>query len=258
MLMVISPAKNLDETAVERKLVATQYEFENDSQVLIDKLKTLNELDLMELMKISSKLANLNLDRYNAWQLPFDESNAKQAAMLFKGDVYQGLDAPNLTDDDLAFAQNHLRILSGLYGLLRPLDLMQPYRLEMGTKFKNERGNNLYQFWGEKITNKLNENLSSLNSQVLVNLASIEYFKAVKPKNLKAIIVTPIFKDWKNGQYKIISFYAKKARGLMANYAIKNRITDVEDLKLFDSAGYGFSAEMSKENEWVFTRRLEV
>ena len=258
MLMVISPAKNLDETALNRQLKATHYDFEEDSQELINGLKTLNEFDLMELMKISPKLANLNLDRYNAWNLPFDENNAKQAVMLFKGDVYMGLDAPSMSDEDLDFAQQHLRILSGLYGLLRPLDLMQPYRLEMGTKLKNERGNNLYQFWGEKITDKINDNLSTLNSDVLVNLASIEYFKAVKPKNVKGTIITPIFKDWKGDKYKIISFFAKKARGLMARYVIDNRITNVEDLKNFDYAGYGYSAEMSQGNEWVFTRRTEV
>ncbi len=258
MLMVISPAKNLDESKLDRQLPTTTYDFHQDSELLINILKTKNEFDLMELMKISNKLANLNLDRYNAWKWPFPEQKAKAAVMIFKGDVYQGLDAPSLSDEQLDYAQKHLRILSGLYGLLRPLDLMLPYRLEMGTKLPNPRGDNLYQFWGNKITDKLNQQLKSLQSNTLVNLASIEYFKAVNAKILNANIITPIFKDWKKDKYKIISFYAKKARGMMARYAIEHHIRDAEQLKGFDSAGYAFDEAESNENQWVFKRRLEV
>ena len=205
-------------------------------------------------MGISEKLGDLNFGRFLNWQPEFTSDNAKQAVLAFKGDVYTGLDAEKLSEKELVWSQDHLRILSGLYGLLRPLDLMQPYRLEMGTKLPNKKGKNLYDFWGNKITDGLNQVLVETGSQVLVNLASNEYFKSVNRSNLNADVITPVFKDWKNGQYKIISFYAKKARGLMSRYIIKNKITDPEKLKQFDVAGYTYNAAMSSAREWIFTR----
>ena len=196
----------------------------------------------------------LNYERFQEWQTPFSTDNAKQAILAFKGDVYQGLDAEHMSTDELNWAQDNLRILSGLYGLLRPLDLMQPYRLEMGTKFANERGGNLYQFWGEIITNQLNKLLSVSPKSVLINLASNEYFKSVQPKNLQADIITPVFMDQKGDKYKIISFFAKRARGLMSAFIIKNKITDAEQLKTFNVDGYSFNSAMSEGNKWVFCR----
>ncbi|GAA5315234.1 MAG: peroxide stress protein YaaA [Candidatus Pelagadaptatus aseana] len=254
MLLVISPAKNLDYETPATTDVATQPDFLDDAQALIDELRELAPQDISKLMKISDKLGVLNYDRYQQWQRPMQSPEAKQAMLAFNGDVYNGLDAASFDAEELAFAQDHLRILSGLYGLLRPLDLMAPYRLEMGTKFANARGNNLYSFWGDIITDAVNAQLQSLNTDVLVNLASNEYFKSVKAKQLNAEIITPVFKDQKGDQYKVISFYAKKARGLMCHYAIKNRITDAEQLKQFDLAGYGYNQAMSSDKEWVFTR----
>ena len=201
-------------------------------------------------MSLSDKLGALNYQRFQEWQTPFTADNARPAVLAFKGDVYQGLDAENMSDEDLNWAQDHLRILSGLYGLLRPLDLMQAYRLEMGTKFANDRGADLYQFWGDLITTELNK----MKTPVLVNLASNEYFKSVQKKALKAQIITPVFMDKKNDKYKIVSFYAKKARGLMSRYIIKNRITDVEQIKNFDTDGYSFNSAMSEADKWVFVR----
>ncbi len=254
MLLVISPAKNLDYDTPANTTEFTQPDFLQESQQLIDELRHLAPQDISKLMSISDKLGVLNYDRFQAWAPPFDSDNAKQAVLAFNGDVYSGLNATSFQSDDFAFAQQHLRILSGLYGLLRPLDLMQPYRLEMGTKFANQQGRNLYEFWGEKITEALNGQLQALESRVLVNLASNEYFKSVKPKALQADIITPVFKDWKGDKYKIISFYAKKARGLMCEFAIKHRVQDVEALKAFDSEGYAFNEAMSSAKEWVFTR----
>ncbi|ODS24033.1 hypothetical protein AB835_05780 [Candidatus Endobugula sertula] len=254
MLMVISPAKKLEVEGPSATQQKSQAALLNDAQILIDELKQLAPQDISSLMSISDKLGLLNYDRYQAWQLPFSLDNAKQAILAFKGDVYVGLEAESFSVDDYTFAQQHLRILSGLYGVLRPLDLMQAYRLEMGTRFENSRGKNLYEFWGEKITGELNRQLKKNKSDILINLASTEYFKSVKPASLHADIVTPLFKDKKSGQYKTISFYAKKARGLMAAYAIRNKITDARKLKKFDVQGYSYNAEMSKENEWVFTR----
>ena len=211
--------------------------------------------DLSRLMGISDKLGVLNYDRNQSWKPPFTTKNARQAVMAFNGDVYVGLDAYSMNDDDLKFAQDHLRILSGLYGLLRPLDLMQPYRLEMGTKFANSRGKDLYSFWGDTQARLLNQQLKKLGSDVLINLASSEYFKAVDSKTLQAEVITPVFKDYKGGQYKVISFFAKKARGLMSAYIIKNRLTKPAQLKKFNSAGYAFNEAMSSSKEWVFSRR---
>ena len=254
MLMVISPAKTLDYETPAVTDTATRPDFLKHSALLIEDLRQLSPAQIGQLMSISDKLAQLNAARFEAWSRPFTKKNAKQAVLAFKGDVYTGLDADSLSEKQLEFAQNHLRILSGLYGLLRPLDLMQAYRLEMGTRFANQRGKDLYHFWGSLITDKLNKELASQKKPVLVNLASNEYFKSIKTKELKADIITPVFKDWKGGKYKIISFYAKKARGLMCRYAIDKKITKVEKLKNFDYEGYSFNEAMSSEKEWVFTR----
>jgi len=255
MLLVISPAKTLDFDTPPTTSVYSQPEFLNDSAELIDQLKTLSPSDVSSLMSISDKLGVLNSNRFIDWQLPFTSYNSKQALLSFKGDVYEGMDTASLSPEDLAWANEHLRILSGLYGLLKPLDLIQPYRLEMGTKFNNGRGKNLYEFWGNKITDMLNQELAEQKSPVLINLASNEYFKSVKPKLLTAQVITPVFKDWKNDKYKIISFYAKKARGMMSAYIVKNRLESPSDIKQFNTAGYAFSAEQSTEKEWVFLRK---
>ena len=252
MLMVVSPAKTLDYETELPIQEFSQPELLDDAQELIDQLKKLTPADVASLMKLSDKLADLNVNRFAHWKQPFTQDNARPAVYAFKGDVYTGLDAYSLKKSDMNFAQKHLRMLSGLYGLLKPLDLMQPYRLEMGTKFTNKRGANLYDFWGNIITDKLNEEMKK--GEVLLNLASNEYFKSVKKKDLNADIITPVFKDEKNGQYKVISFFAKKARGYMAAYVIKNRIKNVEDIKNFDVEGYRYSEEMSKPKEWVFIR----
>jgi|SRR5690554_392053 len=253
MLIVISPAKTLDFDSPAHTDRYTEPRFLPQSQQLVEQLKKLSSQEVASLMKISDKLAGLNLARFQQWALPFTDKNAKQAILAFKGDVYTGLNAETLDEKGLEFAQQHLRILSGLYGVLRPLDLMQPYRLEMGTPFPNKAGKDLYHFWGDQLRQSL-EAEPALQDGILINLASNEYFKAVNGKKLKATIITPIFKDWKNGQYKMISFYAKKARGLMSRYIIDQQITSAEKLKKFDSEGYRFSAEMSQDNEWVFLR----
>ena len=254
MLVVISPAKNLDYDTPAATDTFTQPDMLDDSKTLIKHCRKLSPAQIGSLMKISDKLAGLNADRYAGWHTPFDTKNAKQALLAFNGDVYTGLDASSFSQDDFNYAQQHLRILSGLYGVLRPLDLMQAYRLEMGTKLDTGKNKNLYQFWDERISRKLNEAIDSQGDNVLVNLASNEYFKAVKPKALNAEIYTPVFRDCKNGQYKVISFFAKKARGMMARYIIQNRVTDVSQLQKFDTAGYRFFAQQSKGNELVFTR----
>ncbi len=254
MLLLISPAKTLDVKTPAPTTEFTQADFLKESKQLISELRVLAPQDISQLMSISDKLGVLNFDRFASWKTPFKPSNAKQALFAFQGDVYTGMQAENFSAADIEFAQQHLRILSGLYGLLRPLDLMQAYRLEMGTGFANSRGKNLYEFWGESITKAINKQLAALNSSVVINLASNEYFSAVKPKLLKAEIITPIFKDKKNGQYKIISFFAKKARGMMSAYIIQNRINDPEAIKRFDVAGYNFNAALSSERDWVFTR----
>ncbi|MBY6193007.1 peroxide stress protein YaaA [Marinobacter hydrocarbonoclasticus] len=253
MLMIISPAKTLDYESPLATETHTQPDFLDDACELIDQLKELEPHQVSNLMSISDKLGQLNAERFQSWRTPFRPDNARQAVLAFKGDVYTGLDAESFSSEDFSFAQKHLRILSGLYGLLKPLDLMQPYRLEMGTRFENTRGKDLYAFWGSKITDALNQLLAS-DDKVLVNLASNEYFKSVQKKHLDARLVTPQFKDWKNGQYKMISFYAKKARGLMCRYAIQNRITQADDLKGFNLEGYYFSEDQSDNNNWVFLR----
>jgi cytoplasmic iron level regulating protein YaaA (DUF328/UPF0246 family) len=250
MHLLISPAKTLDMNTDIRISKVTNPPFTEDSRLLINDLKKLSATDIQGLMKVSSKIAELNAERFENWTLPFNETNAKASIFAFKGDVYTGLEAESLSENDLKFAQNHLSILSGLYGLLRPLDLMQAYRLEMGTKFANKGGQNLYEFWGNKITEEINHR----EQDFIINLASNEYFKAVKKNKLMSKIITPIFKDEKNGKLKIISFYAKKARGMMTRFIIQNRIKNTEDIKNFNSGGYTFNNSLSNTNEWIFTR----
>lgn len=253
MLMLISPAKSLDMQADFPALNVTQPRFLDDSQQLIGHMQSLSPEEIKNLMGISEKLSELNYQRFQDW-VKSGSSAECPALFAFKGDVYQGLDAESLTVDEIAFAQQHLRILSGLYGLLRPLDVMQAYRLEMGTKLENERGANLYAFWGDKISALVNADMPGDEARELVNLASNEYFKAVKPQLIDGSIITPVFKDFKNGKYKIISFYAKKARGMMVNYAIKHKITRAEQLKNFNRAGYRYAEELSDAKQWVFIR----
>ena len=254
MLVVVSPAKNLDFESPVPVETYTQPEMLSSAEKLAETCKKLTPADLSSLMKISDKLATLNANRFDSFSTPFTKDNARQALYAFNGDVYTGLDAYSLKDKDVEYAQAHLRILSGLYGLLKPMDLMQPYRLEMGTKLENPKGKNLYEYWGSDITTALNKALEAQGDNVLVNLASNEYFKSVKAKSLDGMIVTPHFKDLKNGQYKIISFFAKKARGLMARYIIENQVEDVAGLKAFNVAGYYFSEEQSSDTDLVFLR----
>ena len=255
MLIVISPAKTLDFETPPRGSAFTLPDFLDDSAALIDELRAFEPYQLSDLMGISPKLAELNSNRYHNWALPFTADNAKQAVLAFKGDVYTGLGADNLTPDDLAFAQQHLRILSGLYGVLKPLDLMQPYRLEMGTKLQNRRGKDLYAFWDDRINQALSRELAGQERPTLVNLASNEYFKSVRANKLAARIVTPVFKEERNGQLKLISFFAKKARGLMSRYIIRNRLSDPDDLKGFNLEGYCYNDALSTPDSPVFTRR---
>lgn len=261
MILVISPAKALDYETPPTTTTFTQPDFLDHAAELIEVLREKSPAQIAELMSLSDPLSSLNVARYASWSRPFAPDNAKQALLAFNGDVYEGLDAKTLDDEGLAWAQDRLRILSGLYGVLRPLDLMQAYRLEMGTRLANPRGKNLYEFWGERITDELNRLLAreeeAGRERVLLNLASDEYFKSVKPKKLAGRIVTPVFEDWKGGRYKIISFYAKRARGLMARHAITHGVEEVEALKAFDSDGYAFAAEASDDARWVFRRRQD-
>jgi cytoplasmic iron level regulating protein YaaA (DUF328/UPF0246 family) len=254
MLILISPAKTLDFVTPAIARMATQPVFLEQSQILIDELQQMSPDGISSLMNISENLGNLNFERFMDWHRPFTKDNAKQALLAFKGDVYTGLAAENFSADDFKFAQKHLRILSGLYGILRPLDLMQAYRLEMGTKFSNPHGKDLYQFWGDDITKELNKQLKSLQEDTLLNLASNEYFKVINKKLLNARIISPAFKDLKNGKYKIISFYAKKARGLMSAWVIQKGITDQKELRKFKIAGYRYNADMSTPDVPTFTR----
>jgi len=254
MLIVISPAKKLDYDTPAKTKKSTMPDFLDDSEELISVLRQYSAMDLAELMHLSMNLAELNFDRYYQWKKEYGPDEAKQCLLAFKGDVYAGMDAESFSAKDLDFAQSHLRILSGLYGLLRPLDLMMPYRLEMGTKLENQRGKNLYEFWGDTITNAINKQLKAQKDDILINLASNEYFKSVKPKQIAGRIITPQFKENKNGSYKMIGIYAKKARGLMSRYILLNRLKDPEDIKAFDYEGYQFNSELSKDDQWVFTR----
>lgn len=254
MLIVISPAKTLDFETPGHSTIYSEAEFLKESNLLIKELRKLKVDEIADFMGISPKLALLNFERFFQWQLPFTNENAKQALLAFKGDVFTGIDAASFSDEDFKRSQTDLRILSGLYGVLNPMDLIQAYRLEMGKKLKTRKGGNLYQFWDGKITNSINQSLNENNHKELINLASNEYFKSINKKKIKAEIVTPAFKDLKNGEYKMISFYAKKARGLMTRFIIQNKITDPNDLKAFDLDGYMYNPALSKELEPVFTR----
>ncbi|QGY42879.1 peroxide stress protein YaaA [Maribellus comscasis] len=257
MLIVVSPAKSLD---FETPATVTSYSIPDlleQSEKLIGKLKKMSPGQLSRLMNISKDLGELNYQRYQNWNLPFNTENAKQAVLAFNGDVYQGLSAATLAEEKLELAQKRMRILSGLYGVLKPLDLIQAYRLEMGTKLKYYKSNDLYSFWNPIITKKINEALAESGTDFLINLASNEYFKSIDKKKFKGEIITPEFKDLKNGQYKMISFFAKKARGFMTRFILDNDITEPENLQVFDYEGYLFNPDLSKPGNPVFTRDKE-
>ena len=255
MIAILSPAKKLDfKKSLPFDTPKTNIRFPGEARELIDHLRRYSPKELMDLMNISQNLANLNAERFHQWHWPYDEKEGRPALFAFNGEAYNGLDAYSLTPEQTETAQDNLRILSGLHGLLRPLDLILPYRLEMGTKLDNERGKDLYQFWNNKITEALNEDLHKGNHKALINVASKEYFKAIDPEKIEVPVITPVFKENKNGTYKIISVYAKKARGMMVRFIVQNGLTDPEDLKAFDMDGYYFNNELSKGNEFVFTR----
>jgi len=254
MLITLSPSKGQDfDTPTPSDIYSVPDQLK-DSQILINKAKKLDIKDVGALMDVSENISILNVERFNTWQLPFTPENAKPALFAFKGDVYSGIQKEKYSDDDLNYAQDHLRILSGLYGALRPMDLIQPYRLEMKTKLKNPRGDNLYQFWDERITDKLNETLDIQKEKVLVNLASNEYFKSVKPKKLDGRLLNISFKETKDGKTRVIAIFAKRARGMMTDFILRNRIESSEDIKDFGAGGYRFSDQQSTENNWVFER----
>ena len=254
MLAILSPAKTLDYETPLTISKSTQPDFNSESQELISRLREFAPAEISSLMKISDNLAELNHRRYAEWQTQADTTNARPAIFAFKGDVYQGLDAQTLAARDVNFAQKHLRVLSGLHGLLRPLDLIQPYRLEMGTRLTTRRGSNLYQFWGDKITDSINQALAQQTSKVLVNLASNEYYQVIQPERIEGRILTINFKELRDGKYRFVSFYAKKARGLMARYMIDKRIIRPNQLRQFDVDGYAFNEALSSDDEWIFTR----
>lgn len=254
MIAIISPAKTLDFKSPVQTKVFTQPDLLENSKILINELQKFNPKEISQLMKVNDSIAFLNFERFLSWRIPFTIDNAKQALLAFKGQVYVGLDAKSLTENDLIFAQDKLRVLSGLYGVLRPLDLIQPYRLEMGIKLKNPKGKNLYEFWNSKITKVINQELKNHKYKTLINLASNEYFKAIKPQLLNAEIITPVFKESKGNGFKVITVYAKTARGLMSRFIIQNKIENPSDIKAFDTDGYLFNKDLSTEKEWVFTR----
>ena len=258
MLAIISPAKTLDFDTPAPTRKHSEPRFLEESTELIDELRQLAPPDIADLMGISSKLAELNADRYALWRTPFTRRNARQAILAFKGDVYMGLNAGDYSERDFTWAQKHVRILSGLHGLLKPLDLIQPYRLEMGTKLKTGRGSDLYDFWAGKVTAALNEAIAAQRQPLLINLASNEYFSVLDPASIDARIVTPKFLDLKNGRYMFISFFAKKARGLMTSYIVKNRVSTLKALRAFDWQGYRFCKEQSSAEDWVFLRDRPV
>ncbi len=254
MIIALSPSKGQSFDCQVPVANYTQPSLLNHSKRLIHELRPLQIPALQKLMHISEKIAVLNAKRYRDFSIPFTRKNAKQALFVFQGDVYRQIPVDAYSDSDLVFAQTHLRILSGLYGVLRPLDLIQPYRLEMKTKLKTVRGDNLYQFWGERLTKRLNKAMENLKNPVLINLASKEYFKAIQPKRLKGRLITTHFKEIKDGKARIIGIYAKRARGMMAHYLIKNRVETPEQIKRFNSAGYRFSENDSNAHDWIFVR----
>jgi len=255
MIIIINSSKTLDFQQSPQISKHSIPEFLNDAEYLVNKLRTFSESELSELMGVSRKLATLNVERYANWKIPFTNSNAKQALLAFKGDVYSGIEVESYTMKEFDFAQKHLRILAGLYGILRPLDLIQPYRLEMAAKLSTDRGQGLYQFWGDRINVSLKRSIKQEKSGMLINLCSAEYLKSVLPKRLNAVLITPVFKEYRDGSYRTVAIYAKKARGLMCNFIIKNHLTDIEALKDFKAQGYKYNKKMSSELEWLFTRK---
>ena len=254
MLIVISPAKTLDmETRVSSQ-IQSQPALLDKSNKLVSVLKKMKATELSQLMSISPKLGQLNFERFQEWTIPYIKDKSRPAIFAFRGEVFSALDIDTFSEDDLAYTQNHLRILSGLYGILRPMDSILAYRLEMGTKLSVNKKQGLYAFWGDEITDLLNNALSQQNDNVLINLASNEYFKSINPKKLNAQVFTPVFKDYKNGQYKIISFFAKKARGLMTRFILKNQISHPANLKHFEEDGYYYNEQLSNHNTFTFTR----
>ena len=260
MLILLSPAKDLDFTSPVLSIKPSQPRLAEHSQALMERLKHCTPGEVARLMHLSEKLALLNYTRFQSWSWPQPKQQVRQAVWAFNGDVYQGLQARDWDAEAVEFAQSHVRILSGLYGLLRPMDAILPYRLEMGTALSTERGKDLYQFWGEEVTRLVNRDLKAAGAGPVINLASQEYFKVIKPKLLAGRLIEPVFKDYHapTGSYKIISFFAKKARGRMCAYIVNNRLTQAEDLKAFDADGYGYNQALSSGDKWVFTRRVEV
>ena len=254
MIITLSPSKGQDFETPTPSDIHTLPDQLQDSQLLINEAKKLNSEDVSQLMAVSENISNLNVQRFQDWNIDFNTQNAKAALFAFKGDVYSGIQKDKYNDDDLAYAQDHLRILSGLYGALRPMDLIQPYRLEMKTRLTNPRGDNLYQFWGDKITQQLNQSLEGQTEKVLINLASNEYFKSVKPKVLDGRILSVNFKETKDGKTRVIAIFAKKARGMMADFILRNRIEHIEDIKDFGAEGYKFNQKESTDDNWVFSR----
>lgn len=254
MLILISPAKTIDTEVDTRNLPHTDIVFPKEAQSLVNKLKVKSPKQISKLMTVSPKLAELNTLRFQEWKLPFEGPEAKQALLVFKGEVYQGMNTDDFKEEDFMYAQDHLGILSGLYGYLRPLDKILPYRLEMGTKWSFNKHKNVYSFWGTKIQKQVVSQLKAQGDTILINLASNEYYKAVNSRDIKAQIITPEFKDFQNGKYKTISFFAKKARGKMTSFILKNRIENPEELKSYTVDGYLYSSELSTEKSYVFTR----
>jgi cytoplasmic iron level regulating protein YaaA (DUF328/UPF0246 family) len=254
LIACLSPAKNLNFERTATAPPPTLPQHLQESTVLIERLREMSNQEIKSLMGLSDRLAELNVQRYSDWKPRFDGKTASPSLIAFDGDVYKGLDVETLDQEDLAFAQEHVRILSGLHGVLRPLDLIRPYRLEMGTRLEVAGSANLYEFWGDRITEDLNNALEEQGSDVLVNLASQEYFKSVKPRQLRARVIQPVFKDKKNGKYSVFFVYAKRARGMMTRFIVKNRVARPEDLKGFDLGGYAYNEELSSDTEWVFTR----
>lgn len=254
MYFLISPAKNLNETHEFTPKFYSQPALLDQAEILMRTVRLLAPQDIASLMKVSDKIALLNVERNQNWHTPFTIDNAKLALFMFNGDVYDGIAARQLNEQQIHYIHHHVCILSGLYGLLRPLDLMQAYRLEMGTALRNVRGKNLYEFWGEMITKHLNSALESADDDIVVNLASQEYFKVIQANKLNARVITPVFQDERGGKFKVISFYAKRARGLMVRYAAEKMVENVAQLKDFDYEGYAFNEVASSENEWVFQR----
>ena len=256
MLAIVSPAKKMNFDEIKRPLVYTDPDFFSDTKKLVKSVRKLSHFDIQKLMNLSEPLTELNFQRFKAFKSKQSQVNSKQAALAFAGDTYAGLDSDSLSDEDFNYAQDHLRILSGLYGLLRPLDLIQPYRLEMGSKLSNERGENLYDFWGDKLAKKINKITSTHKNRTVINLASNEYFKATDEKMIEAPIVTPVFKEIKGTNASVIGFLAKKARGTMARYIIQNKVESPENLKHFSEDRYKFQASQSDDKKFVFTRKF--